>query len=93
VLARNEAGRDQPHNRRLFLRVSHGHYVLNPEIELRTGNGFTPVYDVMGVPRMAALGLRRYEEAAALVERARGWARRRRDPLRTDGPRAPRGSA
>jgi hypothetical protein len=67
VLARNEVGRDYPYNRRLFLRVAHGHYVLNPRLELRTREGFTPVYDVMGVGRMAELGLYRYVAASRLI--------------------------
>ncbi|MBN2369517.1 MAG: UvrD-helicase domain-containing protein [Vicinamibacteria bacterium] len=70
VLARNEIGRDYPYNRRLFLRLSHGRYVLNPRLEIRSGEGFTPVYDVMGVRRMASLGLTRYVAALALIENA-----------------------
>jgi hypothetical protein len=67
VLARNEVGRDYPYNRRLFLRVAHGHYVLNPRLELRIGTRFTPIYDVMGVRRMAELGLSRYVAASRLI--------------------------
>ncbi len=78
VLSRNEVGRDYPYNRRLFLRLSHGHYVLNPGIELRTGDGFTPVYDVMGLRRMADLGFEHYRYATALVERAFSWSRKLR---------------
>ena len=35
VLARNELHRDYPYNRRIFLRVGHGAYVLNPALEIR----------------------------------------------------------
>ena len=76
VLARNEAGGDYPYNRRLFLRLAHGYYALNPGIELRTGASFTPVYDVMGLKQMASLGLVRYVKAAKLIETAFGWSRR-----------------
>jgi hypothetical protein len=67
VLARNEVGRNYPYNRRLFLRVAHGHYVLNPRLELRIGSRFTPVYDLIGVSRMAELGLDRYVAATRLL--------------------------
>jgi hypothetical protein len=70
VLARNEVGRDYPYNRRLFLRLSHGRYVLNPRLELRLGESFVPVYDAMGVRQMAELGLERYVEALELIDDA-----------------------
>ncbi len=70
VLSRNEVDRDYAYNRRLFLRLSHGRYVLNPRLELRRGESFTPVYQVMGLHRMATLGLRGYREALRMIERA-----------------------
>jgi hypothetical protein len=71
VLARNEVGRDYPYNRRLFLRVRHGRYVLNPDLALLLGGEWVPVYDAMGVRAMAELGLDRYVDAMDLIERAR----------------------
>ncbi len=68
VLSRNELGRDYPYNRRLFLRVGHGRYVLNPGLALRRGEGWVPVYDAMRVRQMAELGLRRYVDALELIE-------------------------
>jgi hypothetical protein len=70
VLARNEVGRDYPYNRRLFLRLSHGRYVLNPRLELRLGESFVPIYDAMGVRQMAELGLDRYVDAQELIDEA-----------------------
>jgi hypothetical protein len=70
VLARNEVGRDYPYNRRLFLRLSQGRYVLNPRLELRMGDTYVPVYDAMGVHQMAALGLERYVDALELIDDA-----------------------
>jgi hypothetical protein len=70
VLARNEAGRDYAYNRRLFLRLSQGRYVLNPRLELRFGEAFVPVYDAMGVRQMAGLGLDRYADALEVIEDA-----------------------
>lgn len=68
VLARNEAGRECPYNRRLFVRLSRGQYVLNPRLALRSGERWISVYDAMGVRHMAALGLARYVEALELIE-------------------------
>jgi hypothetical protein len=70
VLARNEVGRDHPYNRRLFLRIAHGQYVLNPRLELRSGDAFVRVYEAMGVRQMAALGLDRYRDALDRIEGA-----------------------
>jgi hypothetical protein len=70
VLARNEVGREYAYNRRLFLRLSHGRYVLNPRLELRTGESFVPVYDAMGVRPMAELGFDRYVDALEMIEDA-----------------------
>jgi hypothetical protein len=70
VLARNEVGRDYAYNRRLFLRLSQGRYVLNPRLELRVGEAFVAVYDAMGVRQMAELGLDRYVDALELIEEA-----------------------
>ena len=78
VLARNEVGRDYAYNRRLFLRLSHGRYVLNPRLELRVGESFVPVYDVMGVRRMAELGLARHVEALMMIDEALGDSLARR---------------
>jgi hypothetical protein len=87
VLARHELGRDYPYNRRLFLRVGHGRYVLNPGLALRIGDEWVPVYDAMGLRRMASLGLRRHVSALKLIERAQARAlelRGRRELPRPD---------
>jgi hypothetical protein len=92
VLARNEATRDSPYNRRLFLRLSHGYYVLNPEIELRRGEDFVPVYDLMGLKRMAALGLARYADAGREIAQTIAWSRRMRELAAGRATSAPPGS-
>lgn len=78
VLARNELGREYAYNRRLFLRVAHGQYVLNPGLALRHGDDWLHVYDAMRLREMAALGLARYVEAAHVIERARELSLRAR---------------
>jgi hypothetical protein len=85
VLARNEVGRDYPYNRRLFLRLSRGRYVLNPRLSLRFGEVFTPVYDAMRVRQMAALGLESYVAALELIEDAERIALAARRDAAGDG--------
>ncbi len=69
VLARNEVGRDYAYNRRLFLRVGHGRYALNPRLKLPGADGWVPIYDGMGFSRMAALGFASYSDALEMIER------------------------
>jgi hypothetical protein len=86
VLSRNEDGRDYPYNRRLFLRLAYGRYVLNPRLLLRRGEAFVPLYDAMGLRRMAALGLPRYAEAVQWIDEAL-LARERGRPGPAPSPR------
>ena len=37
VLSRNEVDRDYAYNRRIFLRMRQGHYILNPALKIRSG--------------------------------------------------------
>ncbi len=52
-------------------------YALRMQLE-RMGESFVPLPDLMGLARMARVGLRQYVQAADLIEKAHGWARRRR---------------
>lgn len=74
VLARHELGNDYPYNRRLFLRVRHGRYVLNPDLALLLKGDWVFVYDAMRLMPMAQLGLRRYAEAVGVIGFARDRA-------------------
>ena len=47
VLARNEVDRDYAYNRRVFRRIGHGLYVLNPQMRIRISNDWFPVYDLL----------------------------------------------
>jgi hypothetical protein len=53
VLARNEVDRDDRYNRRLFLRVKHGHYTISPRLALRVGEAWRDVYDVLSLDALA----------------------------------------
>ena len=47
VLARNEVDRDERSNRRLFKRTSRGFYVLNPGLQVRIGDAWVAIYDLV----------------------------------------------
>lgn len=47
VLARNEADRDIPGNRRIFRRTDRGVYVLNPEMSVCVGDEWVGAYDLL----------------------------------------------
>jgi len=52
-LAGHEYHRDDPANRRLFLRVGHGRYILNPTLELDVGGEWVNVYDLFHLRELA----------------------------------------
>ena len=85
VLARNELGSEYPYNRRLFLRVRHGRYVLNPDLALLVKGDWVFVYDALRLAPMAELGLRRYAEAVGVIGYARDRALRATDLLPAAG--------
>jgi hypothetical protein len=87
VLSRNEVDRDYPYNRRLFLRVSHGRYALNPRLQLELRSGVRlGIYDALGVGFLASLGLPgniaglRLLEASARASQAGAEPRAAREP-------------
>lgn len=48
ILSKNEIDRDDPYNKKLFLRVARGVYVLNPDLEILIAeNQWMNVYDMM----------------------------------------------
>ena len=47
VLARNEVDRDGPYNRRIFRRTSRGFYILNPEMQVRIGDEWVRIHDLL----------------------------------------------
>ena len=52
VLARNEVYRNDPCNRRLFVRVRRGYYVLNPVLEIEYGDKWLNVYDLIHIDEL-----------------------------------------
>ncbi|NKC10752.1 MAG: hypothetical protein GKR94_00660 [Gammaproteobacteria bacterium] len=48
-MSKNEVGRDDKYNRRLFLRIKRGHYIVNPELSLRVDDEWQNIYDLLQV--------------------------------------------
>ncbi|MGM0530687.1 MAG: AAA family ATPase [Bacteroidota bacterium] len=51
-LAKNEVNRDDPYNKKLFLRQERGYYVLNPEMEIFINNRWMNIYDSMNMEKI-----------------------------------------
>jgi len=49
VLSRNEIARDYAYNRKIFLRVRRGYYVLSPNLSVKVGENWENIYHLMGV--------------------------------------------
>ncbi len=53
ILSKNEINRDDKYNRKLFFRVKHGHYMINPKLSLRVEGQWRYVYDLLSFDRIA----------------------------------------
>jgi len=53
ILSKNEIHRDDKYNRKLFFRVKHGHYMINPKLSLRMEGQWRNVYDLLSFDRIA----------------------------------------
>ena len=54
ILAKNEIDRDDPYNRKLFLRWRRGEYIINPRLSLRIEGDWRRIYDVLSPQRLGA---------------------------------------
>ncbi|WP_295543610.1 UvrD-helicase domain-containing protein [uncultured Thiohalocapsa sp.] len=54
ILAKNEIDRNDPYNRKLFLRWRRGHYIINPQLSLRVEGEWRRIYDVLAPERLGA---------------------------------------
>jgi hypothetical protein len=83
ILSKNEVQREDRYNRRLFRRLRHGHYVLDPQLAIRIGEAWRDVYDLLSLD---ALGYHRGGEDDAytryLADRVDGYARVRLEAFR-----------
>ncbi|MDA1074398.1 MAG: hypothetical protein O3A63_06515 [Proteobacteria bacterium] len=70
ILSKNEIHRDNPYNRRLFLRIQHGNYILNPGMKLRRGEDWRPLYEVLPTEDLGMEPLlARYRDTASADQR------------------------
>jgi len=72
MLAKNELNGSSPYNRRLFHRVAHGSYMLNPLLEIEVKGEWRSVMDLIGLPLLLdSLGARGDD-----LRRGLAWQRR-----------------
>ncbi len=50
ILVKNESSANTPYNRRIFLRVAHAFYILNPAMEIEVSGRFVPLDELMAMP-------------------------------------------
>lgn len=60
AIARNEIDAREDISKKLFLRVSRGYYVLNPELEILIKEDWVNVYDLMGVEKVEKFDQKEY---------------------------------
>ena len=53
ILSKNELSREGPYNRKLFLRVRHGQYLINPQLALRVEGDWRRIYELLSLDRLA----------------------------------------
>jgi hypothetical protein len=58
ILSKNEVDRDDKYNRKLFRRIKHGHYIINPQLAVWVEGAWRNIYDLLSLD---ALGFRRRE--------------------------------
>jgi len=57
ILSKNEVSRDDKYNRKLFLRVKHGHYIINPGLSLRLEGEWRNIYELLSFDMIAHVHL------------------------------------
>ncbi|WP_295385945.1 hypothetical protein [uncultured Thiodictyon sp.] len=57
ILSKNELNRDGPYNRKLFLRIRRGQYLINPSLALRVEGEWRAIYDIL-IPERLGVTLR-----------------------------------
>jgi hypothetical protein len=61
ILAKNEVDRDDKYNRKLFRRLKHGHYIINPQLAVWVEGAWQNMYEVLSLD---ALGYRQQDRRA-----------------------------
>ncbi|MES9884504.1 MAG: UvrD-helicase domain-containing protein [Sedimenticola sp.] len=53
ILSKNEVSRDDKYNRKLFLRVERGHYIINPGLSLRVEGEWRSIYELLSFDKIS----------------------------------------
>lgn len=54
ILSKNECSKDHRYNRKLFVRMGHGQYLINPRLALKIEGEWRNIYDLLCSDRLAA---------------------------------------
>jgi hypothetical protein len=88
VLARHEIFRQDPYNRKLFLRVQRGYYILNPRMEVEVNAAWVNVYDLMQIEHLEK------EQDNPMLQQFVGYVRHwQKAPATASVPAAPESGA
>jgi hypothetical protein len=49
ILSKNEINRNDPYNRKLFVRIERGHYIINPNLEIAIQDDWVNIYDLIHI--------------------------------------------
>jgi superfamily I DNA/RNA helicase len=49
ILSKNESNRQGPYNRKLFVRIERGHYIINPNLEIAIQEDWVNIYDLIHI--------------------------------------------
>jgi len=60
ILSKNEVERDDRYNRKLFLRMRRGHYIINPKLSVRVEGEWRKIYDLLSLDMVAYKHLQHY---------------------------------
>ncbi|OAI16443.1 hypothetical protein A1359_07265 [Methylomonas lenta] len=52
ILAKNETGKDDKHNRKLFYRVMRGAYIFNPKLAIKVEGEWVNIYDLLSIDKL-----------------------------------------
>ncbi len=65
ILSKNEIRREDRYNRKLFFRIRHGHYIINPALRLRVGGEWREIHELLD---LEGLGYRHIDRKSAFYD-------------------------
>jgi len=74
ILSKNEVDRDDKYNRKLFKRIKHGNYIINPKLSILAEGSWRPIYDLLDLD---ALGFRGFHSSEFLSARMNEYSSKR----------------